>query len=174
MTILVQRKANCHPDRKHCARGLCNACYGTARKSGWKKGCPPKSGQTSPNCHPDRKHRARGLCDSCYVTWLRANGRGLANPEKMRAYHRERHFRLKYGMSAHERDALVEQNDFECTICKVKDSRERPLHVDHCHDSGRVRGILCGRCNAAVGLLHNAPELCLRAAEYLRQFFGSA
>ncbi|MGK2948022.1 MAG: endonuclease domain-containing protein, partial [Acidimicrobiales bacterium] len=45
---------------------------------------------------------------------------------------------------------------------------DRPLVVDHDHRTGAVRGLLCGPCNRAIGLLRDSPVVCRLAAEYLR------
>jgi hypothetical protein len=57
---------------------------------------------------------------------------------------------------------VAAQND-RCLIC------ERPgkLVVDHCHATGRVRGLLCNLCNTAIGQLRDSPALLRKAAEYV-------
>ena len=63
---------------------------------------------------------------------------------------------------------LREQND-ECAICGQEgDTAGRRLAVDHCHITGRVRGLLCSKCNVGIGLFRDNPQACIRAAEYLQ------
>ena len=50
-----------------------------------------------------------------------------------------------------------------CVICP----EAPPVHVDHCHKTGRVRGVLCFNCNAGLGLLRDNPDVMNRAADYL-------
>lgn len=50
-----------------------------------------------------------------------------------------------------------------CAICLAA----RPAHVDHCHNTGRVRGVLCFNCNSGLGLLRDDPAAVRRAAAYL-------
>jgi hypothetical protein len=59
------RKADCHPDRKHHAKGLCRPCYKTARS---RAEYVPKARRQprKPECGHDRPHKGRGLCDRCY------------------------------------------------------------------------------------------------------------
>lgn len=52
-----------------------------------------------------------------------------------------------------------------CPICATPNTLTP--HVDHCHKTGKVRGILCHRCNIALGMLLDNPNACLRAAVYL-------
>lgn len=55
-----------------------------------------------------------------------------------------------------------------CQICNQTDRRE--LNVDHCHSTGKVRGLLCDNCNKALGLFRDNPELLGQAANYLRRY----
>ena len=91
-----------------------------------------------------------------------------ANPEKFRGYWLKR----KYGMTPSDLDALFDVQGRVCAICKTDDppkqGRQRKLwHVDHCHKTGVVRGILCGHCNRALGSFRDNPELLHAAIEYL-------
>jgi hypothetical protein len=54
----------------------------------------------------------------------------------------------------------------QCAICKEKFAKTP--HVDHCHTTGKVRGLLCWQCNIGIGLLKDNIEVCLAAADYLR------
>jgi hypothetical protein len=49
----------------------------------------------------------------------------------------------------------------------VRGGKILPLSVDHNHKTGRVRGLLCKRCNVAIGMLDDNPKLLARALEYL-------
>lgn len=51
-----------------------------------------------------------------------------------------------------------------CPVCL----RELPLHIDHCHETGRFRGLVCDSCNRGLGLLGESAETLERAARYLR------
>lgn len=62
---------------------------------------------------------------------------------------------------------LVRQNNV-CAICeKLPSLKEKVLGVDHNHTSGKVRGLLCGACNRALGLLKDNPILLRKAETYL-------
>lgn len=73
----------------------------------------------------------------------------------------------KYGLKPGEYDRMLEQQGGGCAICKNPCARERRLSVDHCHSTGRVRGLLCQNCNAAIGMLKEDVALFFRAVEYL-------
>ncbi|EFF90159.1 recombination endonuclease VII subfamily [Streptomyces sp. e14] len=73
--------------------------------------------------------------------------------------------RLKreYGLTEAERDELIAAQGGVCCICLSAP----PKHVDHCHETGRVRGVLCFNCNSGLGLLRDDPDVMYRAADYL-------
>ena len=64
--VRTVRMSDCHPNRRHFCKGMCNSCYNRVRRSGAVK--------RFASCHPDRRYTARGLCQQCYN----------------RAYHKER------------------------------------------------------------------------------------
>jgi len=84
-------------------------------------------------------------------------------------YGRDLALRQKYGIQIGEYDRLMEMQQGRCGICLAEESVGRDgkvtrLCVDHCHKTGGVRGLLCSRCNAAIGLLQDDPKLIHKAA----------
>jgi hypothetical protein len=79
--------------------------------------------------------------------------------------------RAKYGIGADEFDELLAKQGGRCAICpaEVGDKRGMPLYVDHCHRTGKVRGLLCADCNFGIGKFRDDPALLIRAAEYLTE-----
>ena len=71
----------------------------------------------------------------------------------------------KYGITLDDYEALSAAQDNRCLICG--DAETGGLHVDHDHRTGRVRGLLCGRCNKAIGLFDDDPTRVLAAERYL-------
>jgi hypothetical protein len=76
--------------------------------------------------------------------------------------------RAKYGLTLTEYRTLVKKQRGKCAICK-KIPKHR-LYVDHCHDSKRVRALLCRSCNAALGLFKDDVTLLRAALVYLKHF----
>jgi hypothetical protein len=68
-----------------------------------------------------------------------------------KAYNRDRAIRNKYGISPAEWSAMFDQQGRACAICRTIESGTKNWHTDHCHDTGIVRGILCGHCNSGLG-----------------------
>lgn len=80
----------------------------------------------------------------------------------------EKHLRLKYGMTIAQRDEMFEAQGSCCAICRTdKPPGKNSWHIDHDHDTGAVRGILCGNCNTGIGMLADDPDRILAAAQYL-------
>lgn len=73
-------------------------------------------------------------------------------------------FRMRYTLA--QLDAIYDASDGQCAICKRIPNRK--LNLDHCHRSGKLRGLLCTRCNTALGRMGDDAELLQRAADYLR------
>lgn len=81
----------------------------------------------------------------------------VKNPEKKNLYNVKR----KYGLSSEDFQNLYETQDGKCALC----DKEKKLVVDHCHGTGKVRGLLCIRCNTALGCFENG--LVDKVVEYL-------
>ena len=107
-----------------------------------------------------------------------------ANPGKCRDYERrarERHpekvyksnLQYNYGMTLDEYNALAAKQNFCCGICDSEKSGSKrcdKLFVDHCHDTEKVRGLLCMKCNMALGVFQSL-ELLDNAISYLEEPF---
>jgi hypothetical protein len=91
------------------------------------------------------------------------------DPELRSRFDRSSNLMRLYGLTLDEYDALVDQQDGVRAICReppVK-GRGKRLVVDHDHQTGRIRGLLCALCNVAIGYLREDPQLFDRAKEYL-------
>jgi recombination endonuclease VII len=104
--------------------------------------------------------KAKGLCSKHY-DGLRVSRNGTRDQRKARS------LRFHYGMALDEFNDRLEQQDHRCKICSEKESG-KDLAVDHDHETGEVRALLCARCNTALGLLRDNPVLADKAAAYLR------
>lgn len=76
----------------------------------------------------------------------------------------------QFGITVEEYELLLRLRGGGCHICgrKDADSSGRKLCVDHCHKTGKVRGLLCKACNQAIGQFKDDPDRIFSAAEYLR------
>lgn len=74
------------------------------------------------------------------------------------------------GLTEQQYKEILRQQNGKCAICRLSvttDNRKGRLSVDHNHATGIVRGLLCGHCNKAIGLLRDDPTLARRLAKYL-------
>lgn len=91
---------------------------------------------------------------------------------------RERHLKKYYRMTTHDFNVLWERQSGKCAVCEVAmNPRGRESHaacVDHNHDTGEIRGLLCRACNHGIGNLKDDPRVLQRAADYLvnNGFYG--
>ena len=93
--------------------------------------------------------------------YYRANVQGA----RARAYNLKRRF----GMTIEQHDALFASQGSLCAICGSEEPRAKNWHTDHCHTTGKVRGILCGPCNHGLGLANDSPVVLEAMAAYLRR-----
>ena len=86
---------------------------------------------------------------------------------KKRIYDRRSHLKRKFGISREDYDQLLASQDGTCAICGRAPRDDIALHVDHEHGTGRIRGLLCFRCDNALGDFTDHPDLLVAAASYL-------
>lgn len=79
----------------------------------------------------------------------------------------------KYGVTKDFLVALLEKQSGKCAICGEIPSTERGLHIDHCHKTKVVRGLLCHGCNTGIGALKEDAEILSNAIKYLGVKNGS-
>jgi len=86
--------------------------------------------------------------------------------KKCRSEQRGHHRRLhEYGLTFEEYSALLDEQEGRCAICR--EEFEGAPHVDHDHETRKVRGLLCHHCNTGIGLLRNV-KILKQAISYLR------
>jgi len=75
----------------------------------------------------------------------------------------------KYNLSIEEYETLIESQNNSCKVCgtHAKNNLKGKLYIDHCHTTGKVRGLLCMKCNSALGLLNDDKELIQNLLDYL-------
>lgn len=148
------RMADCHPDRKHCARGLCSACY---------------------TVQVARPKMAPGVYNAYQRTYARANrDKRLVWEAAWRAEHaeevqfnRRRRTLAAYGLTPEAYTELLGRQGGGCAVCGAPPPSAGVLHVDHSHGTGAVRGLLCTNCNNGLGRFRDDAALLLAAASYL-------
>jgi|SRR6267142_4225923 len=82
-----------------------------------------------------------------------------------REYNRKFRFLKIHGLTLDQYNELLFAQDSKCAICE----RRVKLKVDHCHLSGKIRGLLCNNCNTGIGLLQESPSILIKAMRYLHR-----
>lgn len=142
------------------------AAGGTKNKGHWGK----NKGKTCSVEGCGKPAKAKGMCISHYDKSRWAAGEGRRSAEK----NRDAHLMYRYGISLADYNRLWEEQGGRCAICgeppgphSTPPNWKGKLAVDHCHDSTRVRALLCNPCNLIVGYGATVDTL-ERAIEYLR------
>jgi Recombination endonuclease VII len=100
-----------------------------------------------------------------------AKERNEQNPDTNRGYR----FKAKYGMSLKDFDRMYNEQAGCCAACEDPIPRRGVgVNVDHCHETGRVRGLLCRSCNAALGMLEENVDRIEALKRYAERVCGSA
>lgn len=94
-----------------------------------------------------------------------------ANKEKIVEYRRNWHFQKKYGISLEQYDEKRIEQQHKCYICGTHEleTHRKHLCVDHDHETGLVRKLLCSKCNQGLGLFNDSPVLLEKASKYLKE-----
>jgi hypothetical protein len=114
--------------------------------------------------HPEqgRLRHARHRKTEAYRAWVvRSTASG-----KIHGWHTKSRLKRKYGITQDQVDILLASQGGVCAICLNPPNKQ--LYVDHDHLTGRVRGLLCHRCNLALGMLGDNESGIRRALNYLR------
>jgi hypothetical protein len=93
--------------------------------------------------------------------------RTKASPTYKRSL-RNSHLKRKYRITLADYEAMLAAQGRGCAICGAPEPDGQSLHVDHCHDTGAVRGVLCFTCNAGLGMFDHDADRLARAASYLQ------
>jgi hypothetical protein len=78
----------------------------------------------------------------------------------------------EYGLSELDVAQMLNKQNCQCVICSI--NIETGYHIDHCHSTGKVRGLLCQKCNQAIGLLRESESLFFKAAQYIKEHNATA
>ena len=98
------------------------------------------------------------------------------NKEKILNRMRDRHLELTYGLTNEEYQEMLLQQDSRCAICfkhetsKTRTGGFKNLSVDHCHTTGKIRKLLCSKCNSMIGMADESKETLYAAIKYLESF----
>lgn len=134
----------------NCVDGQCKTCRVRAagRRANAKRTTIGKPCCRCRKIRTEADGKHNGYCKNCLRWWL---------------------VERQFGLTQLQYEAMLLAQGGGCAICGRPPRASYPgtLHVDHCHDTGRVRGLLCQVCNLSLGKFNHDPDLLRRAAEYL-------
>lgn len=93
------------------------------------------------------------------------------NKEYYLSRRRTDHLRYKYNITDEEYESIWEEQEGKCAVCGTPEKDlDRKLFIDHCHNTGAIRGLLCGKCNSGLGFFNDSVSLITKAAKYLEAY----
>lgn len=119
------------------------------------------------NKHAKETDGLQRLCRDCQ----KKSSKKYLSTEKGAITTRQAHLKRKYNINIQTYKELLLSQDNKCKICGVSsnpDSRANYLVVDHNHTTGDIRGLLCTKCNALLGLALDREDILERAKQYLK------
>ena len=144
-------KSLCHPQQVHIAKGLCRYCYNKR----WMENPGAQRKKNAANRQYARQNRNKES--------LR-HKRYRESPNGKKAL-RKRWLRSAYGLSLEQFEAIFKAQNGVCALCR----KARKLFVDHDHNSKKIRGLLCIRCNTMLGALGDTAQAARRLVRYLEE-----
>lgn len=116
---------------------------------------------------PEKRIRTRALAKERYE-----KGHWKKVSQNAKQYNRHLYLKNTYGITQEVYEKLLTSQNCKCAICKsiVDDSSKG--HIDHCHKTGEIRGILCAQCNKGLGHFKDDANLLYTAIDYLKTHEG--
>jgi len=138
-----------------------------SRKDGFRETCK------ACRCkHPEQLYKRCLACNDPFITTGYGKAAKYCGAKCQRMH-------LRYGIDEYKFEDLLISQDYKCAICgnaeTNKDKRTGKtfeMSVDHCHDTGQVRGLLCTACNTMIGMSKDSKEVLLSAVAYLEKYSG--
>lgn len=130
--------------------------------------------------HPKCGDGHTGVCKSCRYDTIKKhretgggrkkNTEGQRRYRKTDTYRNTRLLRL-YGITLEEWQILYDKQKGCCIVCEKHQAElTKPLCVDHCHETNKIRGLLCSPCNLSLGFLKEDRNIALRLVDYIDSF----
>src|SRR5882757_4160317 len=160
-------------------RGVCHRCYLLRYHAGTLDELRPARGNMVPcsvvlqekcctGCNVVKpadafsldRRRVNGLAPRCKACMSEYRS---SRPEHYRNFELQRN----YGITSEEYDQMYYDQNGLCLICSEEEPGGRLMPVDHCHATGKIRGLLCANCNRGLGIFKDDPDRLVAAAMYL-------
>lgn len=133
---------------------------GRSRTRGYCKACDAAKA---------RERRERETPDQYAARLSRTKAYRSGKKPAIAAANRAHNYAVRYGITVEEYDGLLSRQGGVCAICRQPCRTGQRLTIDHDHDTGAIRGLLCRNCNAGLGNFNDDPGQLERALAYLRE-----
>lgn len=118
------------------------------------------TGKSCKHGHISKRFTLNGRCVDCENIFK------LKNKGKYKERIRNYHIKRDHGITQNEFVLLFEKQNKLCKICKKELNLFKATHIDHCHKTNKIRGLLCTNCNVGLGHFKDSPDLLRQAALY--------
>jgi Recombination endonuclease VII len=109
-------------------------------------------------------------CRSCRYAYNKQHRKN--NPDKTKVYRKKSNLWASYKITLDQYNIFLESQNYKCAICKIHvdqvGGRHGTLNVDHCHNTGKIRGLLCSNCNTGLGQFKDNTNRLKSAISYLK------
>ena len=107
-------------------------------------------------------NKGQTQCKKCYTKWYQ----GYKDTRK-----RDKHYMKKFGITLAEYNKILARQEGVCASCGTtgEEGRYKNMAVDHCHTTGKIRGILCANCNRALGLVGDTSKGVRKLLKYIEE-----
>ena len=147
---------------EYCYKCLCNKNNMTPHRKGYRvcSTCKVEKKYSEFNRHKNQPHGFGYCCKECLAK--------KHDPVKTRT----KRIKKVFGITFDDYNRMLKSQNNRCAICNstaTGNRRHKNLNVDHCHTTGKVRGLLCHGCNSGIGSMKDDVELLDKAIAYLRE-----
>ena len=148
----------------------CRKCGKTERYLSGNKNCVACSKENSKRRYDTGKAEEWNRANAEKVNAANRKRYHALTPEEKLKRNRAQHLAL-YGLTLESYDAMMVKQNNVCALCGCPETnpKKRHLSVDHCHDSGKVRDLLCDRCNRGIGAFGDNIDLLEKSVIYLQK-----
>ena len=110
----------------------------------------------------------QSCCKPCHKTVCKTSH--VKHKLKRNLYNKKYNIEKNYKISYNSYLTLIKSQNGNCQICKNILKIDKNTHLDHCHYTGKIRGVLCGKCNTGIGQFNDSTELLKSALKYLKKY----
>lgn len=150
-------------------------CFSAAMGGYISSWCKPCRTIYSAKCRSNRLEESRALAREygkkqreLYPETVKAKALKWYHDNQSRAWEHRR--KTKFGLAFGEFDRMLEVQNHQCLVCEIPfDDKDKP-HIDHDHETGIVRGLLCRQCNWGIGHFKDNPFILRRALAYITKW----